>query len=508
MDSIEKAMLGYPSPSIIPVQRWLTGNPTLKLQQIDQSRYKETLIDVRPKAGVYYRGPAFKKLEKTVATDIRRYAGFIVLTGETGTGKTLIIRQIIKKLDMSIQPVLFSNPRLTFVELISFACDELSLFSNPRLNFSKFIDFACKKLGVIKSKHGMDRELQSRLEVFQRYLDTQGQQNPSIARPDVAFFIDDAQEISEEVLVELLQLYKSQTTGRLPLQIILVGLPELEAILNRPGLHELTRNSLPPYRLNPLEPEEVGDFIATKMSASAGWQDDLFLPQAVEKITFYSRGIPRLISALCDSAILTANLKNQEQITADIVDLAVEKLCFVPSKTDQEPPLTQGETAVAHTCTTFQKQFEEDRDKPLLTLSDGETTSQIIYSSDQQEQAMNRTESLNKVLKSLQTSSPDVEASALISEDGLMIASALPQDLDETRVAGMSATLLNLGTRAAVELRRGEVQEVIVRGLNGYAVMITAGRGVLLLVLTNENAKLGLVFFDMREAINAIKRIL
>lgn len=121
---------------------------------------------------------------------------------------------------------------------------------------------------------------------------------------------------------------------------------------------------------------------------------------------------------------------------------------------------------------------------------------------------MNRTESLNKVLKGLQTGSPDVEASALISEDGLMIASALPQDLDETRVAGMSATLLNLGTRAAVELRRGEIQEVIVRGLNGYAVMITAGRGVLLLVLTNENAKLGLVFFDMREAINAIKRIL
>jgi predicted regulator of Ras-like GTPase activity (Roadblock/LC7/MglB family) len=121
---------------------------------------------------------------------------------------------------------------------------------------------------------------------------------------------------------------------------------------------------------------------------------------------------------------------------------------------------------------------------------------------------VNRTESLNKVLKNLQTGSPDVEASALISEDGLMIASALPQDLDETRVAGMSATILNLGARAAMELRRDEVQEIVVRGLRGYAVMINAGRGVLLLVLTNENAKLGLVFFDMREAINAIKRIL
>lgn len=119
-----------------------------------------------------------------------------------------------------------------------------------------------------------------------------------------------------------------------------------------------------------------------------------------------------------------------------------------------------------------------------------------------------RVEELNRVLRNLQSGSPDVEASALISEDGLMIASALPQNIDETRVAGMSATLLSLGTRAATELQRGVVQDVIVRGEHGYAVMLAAGRGVLLLVLANENAKLGLIFFDMREAIAAIKKIL
>lgn len=121
---------------------------------------------------------------------------------------------------------------------------------------------------------------------------------------------------------------------------------------------------------------------------------------------------------------------------------------------------------------------------------------------------VNRTEALNKVLKVLQSGSPDVEAAALISEDGLMIASALPQDLDETRVAGMSATILSLGSRASSELGRGDIEEVVVRGENGYAVMVSGGRGVLLLVVTNENAKLGLVFFDMREAVGAINRIL
>lgn len=121
---------------------------------------------------------------------------------------------------------------------------------------------------------------------------------------------------------------------------------------------------------------------------------------------------------------------------------------------------------------------------------------------------MARFDNLNKVLKTLQSSSPGVEASALISSDGLMIASALPQDLDDARVAGMTATLLSLGSRAATELRRGEISEVIVRGELGYAVMINAGRGALLLVLATEATPLGLIFFDMREAIKAIKTIL
>lgn len=121
---------------------------------------------------------------------------------------------------------------------------------------------------------------------------------------------------------------------------------------------------------------------------------------------------------------------------------------------------------------------------------------------------MSRIDNLNNVLRRLQSGSPDLEAAALISDDGLMIASALPQEIDETRVAGMTATLLSLGVRAAAELGRGSVEDVIVRGDHGYAVMLSAGRGVLLLTLANENAKLGLIFFDMREAITDVKQIL
>lgn len=121
---------------------------------------------------------------------------------------------------------------------------------------------------------------------------------------------------------------------------------------------------------------------------------------------------------------------------------------------------------------------------------------------------MSRLDEMNKILRKMQSDSPGVEASALISEDGLMIASALTPDLDDTRVAGMTATLLNLGTRAALELERGDVDEVIIRGENGYAVMINAGRGILLLAISNGTSKLGLIFFDMHEAIRNLQKIL
>lgn len=147
----------------------------------------------------------------------------------------------------------------------------------------------------------------------------------------------------------------------------------------------------------------------------------------------------------------------------------------------------------------------ESKPEPVRLAPDA---SKPQHSSLAKESQMSRLDNLKRVLKNLQSQSPGVEASALISEDGLMIASALSQDLDDTRVAGMTATLLNLGTRAATELRRGDVKEVIVRGEEGYAVMINAGRGALLLVLASEATPLGLIFFDMREAIKFIKNIL
>lgn len=119
-----------------------------------------------------------------------------------------------------------------------------------------------------------------------------------------------------------------------------------------------------------------------------------------------------------------------------------------------------------------------------------------------------RTDQLNTILRSLQSGSPEIEASALVSEDGLMIASALPQHIDEVRVAGMSATLISLGTRAVGELDMGTMEQVLIKGEKGYAVMVSAAHGTDLIVMTTADAKLGMVFLDMSRAVNEIKKVL
>jgi uncharacterized protein len=121
---------------------------------------------------------------------------------------------------------------------------------------------------------------------------------------------------------------------------------------------------------------------------------------------------------------------------------------------------------------------------------------------------MSRTEELNRILRQLQSGTPEIEASALISEDGLMIASALPQHVDEMRVAGMSSTLLSLGTRAATELQRGTLDQVLIRGKDGYVVMMGAASGTMLLALATHEAKLGLIFLDMTRTIREISKVL
>jgi predicted regulator of Ras-like GTPase activity (Roadblock/LC7/MglB family) len=113
---------------------------------------------------------------------------------------------------------------------------------------------------------------------------------------------------------------------------------------------------------------------------------------------------------------------------------------------------------------------------------------------------MNVTE-LTKILEDMKTSVPDVESAALISSDGLVLISTFNQNAkyDEARVGAMVSALLSLGNRASVELSRGNLEQVLVRGANGYIVIEGAGEDTVLAVATNANAKLGIIFFELRK---------
>jgi hypothetical protein len=103
-------------------------------------------------------------------------------------------------------------------------------------------------------------------------------------------------------------------------------------------------------------------------------------------------------------------------------------------------------------------------------------------------------------LRDLQASTPDVQASAIVSVDGLSIASALPQEVEEDRVSAMSAAMLSLGERIASELGRGVLEQVYIKGENGYVLLMSVGEEAVLTVMARKEAKLGLILLDMRRA--------
>ncbi|MFW9966227.1 MAG: roadblock/LC7 domain-containing protein [Candidatus Thorarchaeota archaeon] len=111
-----------------------------------------------------------------------------------------------------------------------------------------------------------------------------------------------------------------------------------------------------------------------------------------------------------------------------------------------------------------------------------------------------RGDTLEGVLNELQGSIPEIEACAIVSVEGLPIVSALPTDVDEAKVAAMTAAMLTLGEKAAIELGKGNLEQVNIKGVNGWLLVIQAGMNACLTVSTTASAKLGMVFLEMKRA--------
>jgi predicted regulator of Ras-like GTPase activity (Roadblock/LC7/MglB family) len=122
--------------------------------------------------------------------------------------------------------------------------------------------------------------------------------------------------------------------------------------------------------------------------------------------------------------------------------------------------------------------------------------------------ATSRAEEMVKRLREMQAATPEIEASAVVSVDGLTIASALPGNVEEDRVSAMSAAMLSLGERIATELNRGLLDQVYIHGNDGYVILSAIGEEAVLTALAREKAKLGLVFLEMRRAAEDLNQLM
>lgn len=118
-----------------------------------------------------------------------------------------------------------------------------------------------------------------------------------------------------------------------------------------------------------------------------------------------------------------------------------------------------------------------------------------------------RTEMMVARLREMQAASPEIEASAVVSVDGLIMASSLPAEVEEDRVSAMSAAMLSLGERISNELGRGGLDEVYIRGDHGYVILTAIGQEAVLTALARKGAKLGLIFLEMRRAAENLERL-
>ncbi len=121
--------------------------------------------------------------------------------------------------------------------------------------------------------------------------------------------------------------------------------------------------------------------------------------------------------------------------------------------------------------------------------------------------ALSSTEQMVSRLRQMQATSTDIEASAIVSVDGLIIASALPNEIEEDRVSAMSAAMLSLGERISTELGRGNLEQVYIKGREGYVILTSIGTEAVLTALARQNSKLGLIFLEMRRAAEDLEQV-
>ncbi|ACL73474.1 Type II secretory pathway component ExeA (predicted ATPase)-like protein [Thioalkalivibrio sulfidiphilus HL-EbGr7] len=257
-------------------------------------------FQLAPDSGFLYMSKPHARALAYMKYTVLNRDGFAVVTGEIGSGKTIVLERLLDSLDDSVTVARIHQTQLSEVE---------------------FLQHLATILGI-KSPQGTKVEL---IEKLNRYLADQGRR-----RRSVLLVVDESQNLGVTALEEIRLLSDGESSRNKVLSVILVGQPELADRLDDPVLEQLEQRIRLRFHLRPLNVGEIGEYIRHRLEV-AGWQGaDLFDDHAVELIHHYTGGIPRLINVLCDTVLLAAFIEETREVSRELVESSIEELQWVP----------------------------------------------------------------------------------------------------------------------------------------------------------------------------------
>ncbi len=256
----------------------------------------EPPFDITPNPRFLFYSPKHREAYNHLLYGIRERKGFIQLTGEVGAGKTTLCRAMLEQLDRKYATALILNPVMSADELMkAVACE----FGLPVANLDRL-----ETLGVIN---------QFLLQQVERAQES-------------VLIIDEAQDLTDDLLEQVRLLSNLETDNRKLLQIVLLGQPELRERLNNPRLRQLRQRITVRYHLQALNRNEVSQYIQHRLHLSGANGVPAFTWPALWQVFSYSQGIPRLVNAVCDKALLAGFVEQRERIDFRLVRRAIREL--------------------------------------------------------------------------------------------------------------------------------------------------------------------------------------
>ncbi len=251
--------------------------------------FRESPFNLTPNSKFFFSSTKHMEALSTLVYAIKERKGFVVITGNIGSGKTTVCRALLNQLDKNTQSALITNTHMSGKDLLMSILEELEI---------EFVPGSKSKL----------------LSQLNEYLIEQLRRNQN-----VVLIIDEAQNLSPAVLEEVRMLSNLETENEKLIQIIFMGQPELKKKLALPRLEQLRQRIAVYFQLTPLNEEETHQYILHRLKVASDSEQEYFTPKALGMIYQFSQGVPRLVNQICDSALLTGYIMEKKVIDDQIM---------------------------------------------------------------------------------------------------------------------------------------------------------------------------------------------